>query len=360
LDKINIHRVLIAPLDWGLGHATRCIPIIKAFRSLQYEVIIAAEGPTAKLLALEFPEIRIIHLGGYNIQYASSSKTLAWKILYQIPKIIRSIKREHLWLEQIIATEKIDLVISDNRYGLYTKKLPCVFITHQLNIKTPFKFLEAILRKINYRFIDRFAACWVPDAAGENNIAGALSHPNDLPKIPVHYIGILARMSKNDLARNQFDYCFLLSGPEPQRTILEEIILKSIPNISGNIVIIRGLPDSDKSLDLPVPIKVYNHLPTKELASIISASDIVVCRSGYTSVMELIGLHKKAILIPTPGQTEQAYLAKKLYADHRFIFADQNELDITKAFLSAKDFSFDTRNIPNFTINELEALLQRL
>lgn len=360
MDNINIHRVLIAPLDWGLGHATRCIPIIKAFQSLGYEVLIAADGAVASLLSNEFPDIKIIHLSGYHIQYAKSAKALAWKLLLQVPKILSSISKEQNWLDQIIETEKIDLVISDNRYGLYSKKIPSIFITHQLCIKTPFPFLEEILRKINYRFINRFSACWVPDVAGENNVAGLLSHPKTLTKIPVHYIGMLSRMMKQEQEKKQFDYCFLLSGPEPQRTILENSILKSIPEISGKVVIVRGLPVTACSLNVSDQIKVFNHLPTKELAIILSLSNLIICRSGYTSIMELIGLEKDAILIPTPSQTEQEYLAEKLHASKRFLYVKQDQLNILEAINCAKDFSFIKTDFPIFTTNELEALLHAL
>lgn len=360
MDNINIHRVLIAPLDWGLGHATRCIPIIKAFQSLGIEVVIAADGAVAKLLSSEFPDTKIIHLIGYHIQYAKTAKALAWKIFFQIPKILKRIKKEHDWLDEVIDSEKIDIVVSDNRYGLYSKKIPCIFISHQLCIKTPFPFLEGIIRKINYKFVNRFSSCWVPDAAGENNLAGLLSHPKILPKIPVHYIGILTRMEKQELEEMQYDYCFLVSGPEPQRTILETTILKNLPNILGNIVIIRGLPDSTSSLNIPTGIKVFNHLSTKELVNVLSVSNLIICRSGYTSIMELIGLQKKAILIPTPGQTEQEYLAEKLNAAHLFLYVKQDQVDISEAIKHVNDFSFIETNFPKFTINELEALLHAL
>lgn len=357
MDKINIQRVLIAPLDWGLGHATRCIPIIKAFQLLHYEVIIAADGSSAKLLTNEFPELRVVYLDGYHIQYASTAKGLPWKLFLQIPKILSSIKKEHQWLDTIIEKEKIDLIISDNRYGLCTKKIPCVFITHQLLIKTPFKNLDRLIQKINYGYINRFTACWVPDASGENNIGGILSHPKLLPSIPVHYLGILTRMKRNDETTMLFDYCFLLSGPEPQRSILENKILKSISKISGSIIIVRGLPESDGFIEVPKNVQVFNHLPTNELSNIISLSKLIICRSGYTSIMELIGLNKKAILIPTPGQTEQEYLAQKLHTDHRFLYTNQVGLDLIQAITLSKDYSFDKSDLPSFTTNELEKLI---
>ena len=357
MDNINIHRVLIAPLDWGLGHATRCIPIIKSFQALHIDVLIAAEGACASLLSDEFPAVRIIPLKGYRIQYAKTAIGLIGKLIQQLPKIMGSIKREHQWLEKIIQEEKIDLVISDNRYGLYTNQVPCVFITHQLIIKTPFAFLERIIQKINYRFINRFSACWVPDAASEINIAGELSHPTKLPNRPVSYMGIISRMEQKEASKMQFNYCFLISGPEPQRTILEEQILNCLPKLDGKIILVRGLPSVNSVVAVPSNTICYNHLPTNELESILAASDLIICRSGYTSVMELVGLKKNALLIPTPGQTEQVYLANKLYQDQRFFMADQENLNLLDAINKAKTYHKLLTEIPIFTTKTLEALL---
>lgn len=357
MDKINIQRVLIAPLDWGLGHATRCIPIIKAFQLLQYEVIIAADGPGAKLLNNEFPDLKVVHLEGYHIQYASTAKRLPWKIFFQVPKILSSIKKEHAWLNKIIDKEKIDLVISDNRYGLCTNKVPCIFITHQLLIKTPFKFLGKVIQRINYHFINHFSVCWVPDNAGENNVAGILSHPSALPKIPVHYLGILSRMQVQKTESIRFDNCFLISGPEPQRTLLEEKIVQMLPMLSGSAVIVRGLPNGGNSLVVPSNTKVFEHLSTSEMAMVISSSNLIVCRSGYTTVMELIGMRKNALLIPTPGQTEQEYLASKLALENRFETVSQDELDATKVQGVNSYSEMANLDIPIFTTKLLEVLL---
>jgi uncharacterized protein (TIGR00661 family) len=357
LNKINIHRVLIAPLDWGLGHATRCIPIIRSFQHLQKEVLIAADGPIATLLHEEFPDIRIIPLPGYQIQYAKTSAGLFWKLLLQIPKTLRSIRNENEWLQHIIQEEKIDLVVSDNRYGLYSSQIPCVFMTHQLTIKVPNKFLEQLLQKINYHFINRFSCCWVPDAEGEKNVAGILSHPKTLPNIPVNYMGIITRMTPTLNAIDGYQYCFLLSGPEPQRTLLENQIVSILPQLSGSIIIVRGLPGNSNSITVPENIKVLNHVSTDQLAGILSSSELIICRSGYTSVMEIIGLHKKALLIPTPGQTEQLYLADKLQEDHRFSKAEQTGLNLLQAIKAAKEFPIQYADIPIFSTNTLEALL---
>ena len=360
MDKINIHRVLIAPLDWGLGHGTRCIPIIRAFTDLQIEVVIAAEGTLAILLGAEFPEIRIIPICGYHIQYAKTPAGLFWKLLLQVPKIIKTIRRENIWLQQIIQEEKIDLVISDNRYGLYSDQVPCIFITHQLTIKIPNELIEKLLQKINYHYINRFTTCWVPDSEDERNIAGILSHPKKMPRIPVKYLGILTRMVKKTSLIVNYHYCFLLSGPEPQRTLLEKQILKILPQLSGVIILIRGLPGNSSLLKVSQNIKVFNHLSSERLEAIISSSNLIICRSGYTTIMDLIGLQKKALLIPTPNQTEQEYLGEKLQLDERFFSSKQKDLNLLEAIVLADNFPVKFSNISKFSTNVLEALLLKI
>lgn len=359
LDNINIHRVLIAPLDWGLGHATRCIPLIRAFQFLGYEVVIAAEGAPAALLSAEFPGLTILPLKGYHIQYAKTGKGLLWRMLLQVPKILRSIREEHHWLQHTIAAHQIDLVISDNRYGLYTDLAPCIFITHQLTIKAPLAFAEAVLRKINYHYINRFTACWVPDAEGSPNLGALLSHPAVMPAIPVHWLGLLTRFVPAD-APIRYQYCFLLSGPEPQRSLLEEKILADLPKVAGRVLLVRGKPSSSEKLTVPENTTVFNHLASADLQQAIAASELVICRSGYTSLMELVRMQKKAMLIPTPGQTEQEYLARELSAGKIFYSSSQADLSLLKDLEAAKKFDAIFPGIPIFETNVLEALLRAL
>ncbi len=357
-ENINIRRVLIAPLDWGLGHATRCIPIIHALLAQGYEVVIAADGAPAVLLAKEFPSITILPLRGYKIQYAKTGAGLFWQLLKQLPRIVQTISTENAWLQKIIVTEKIDLVISDNRFGLHTKLVPCVFITHQLTIKAPIVWVEKILQKINYYFINQYSACWVPDIAGDINLAGVLSHPTVLPKIPIKYIGLLSRVENKKIAI-EFQYCFLLSGPEPQRTLLEKKLVTSIGSLPGKALLVRGLPDSNKELMAPLNTTVYNHLPTDQLTEMLCASEIVICRSGYSTIMELVRLQKKAVLIPTPGQTEQVYLVKKLATTNWFYSVEQNALNLSTQLNEAMLQLYSIPDFYFFHSNDLPALLHK-
>ncbi|MEO7046511.1 MAG: glycosyl transferase family 28, partial [Ferruginibacter sp.] len=205
-------RVLVAPLDWGLGHATRCIPVINALLQQGVTVILAAEGAVAILLKKEFPALQILPLKGYRISYSRQKTWFFLKMMSQIPKITSTINYEKRWLKVVIKREKIDLIISDNRFGLYSSLVPSYYITHQLFIETGNSFMNKLAQKIHYRFINRYTECWVPDEEGEINFAGKLSHPDKKPTIPVNYLGILSRFKKEEIAVKT-DLLILISGP---------------------------------------------------------------------------------------------------------------------------------------------------
>ncbi len=332
IKNINITRktVLVAPLDWGLGHTTRCIPIIQALLNQNFIVFIAAVGKSANLLNKEFPNITILSLKGYNILYAKKKALFNAKIIFQVPKILRAIKQENKWLKHIIKVYKIDIVISDNRYGLYNAGIKSIFITHQLAIETGNIFTNQFVQKLNYKLIDKFDACWIPDEKAPNDLAGKLSNPKKFPAIPLNYIGILSRFKKEVREKN-IDLLVLLSGPEPQRTILEKLMLEQMNGLHCKMTLIRGLPGVKEKLDMGnKAINIYNHLPAEELSIIIQSSKIVIARSGYSTVMDLVALQQKAILIPTPGQTEQEYLAKHVAEKKYFVAAKQSGFDLKK------------------------------
>jgi uncharacterized protein (TIGR00661 family) len=347
--------ILIAPLDWGLGHSTRCIPLLRTLKNAGYNVIVANCGNQKKLLQQEFDNLQFIHLRGYNISYSKNKWLFPFIIMAQIPKILRCISWEKKWLDKIIEKENIHLIISDNRYGLYSKKVPCVFITHQLTIKAPFNWLEKILQKINYHFINHFSQCWIPDVEGKNNIAGILSHPKKLPTTATHYIGVLSRFNETVDNVKRYDVCVLLSGPEPQRTALEKILLKQLSSIKNKkILLIRGLPQATENLQIE-GIQIENHLQGNALQKSIVGSNIIIARSGYTTVMELLSMQKKSILIPTPGQTEQEYLAKYLHQQKICLSYSQYKIDVKKAIDVAQNFEF---HLPNHFLYKEDKILE--
>jgi uncharacterized protein (TIGR00661 family) len=337
-------RILVAPLDWGLGHATRSIPIIKELLLLGCQVLLAAEGKQADLLQNEFPHLQVLPLQGYRIQYAKSKAGLFWKILLQAPGLIRKIRKEHQWLQKIVSEHNIDAVISDNRYGLYHPFIPSIFITHQLHIKTGIgKWADKFLQKKNYKLINKYCQCWVPDNE-VSGLAGNLSQPNKLPKVPVVYVGAVSRFISNDISIKADHLLILLSGPEPQRTLLEEKIVNEIAHYNGTATIVRGLPGSENLIPSTNMIKFYNHLPAAELNNEMQQAAFVIARSGYTTIMDIATLQKKSILIPTPGQTEQEYLADYLSQKKWAVSISQQNFALNQSLKEAMAFAYEPFN----------------
>jgi uncharacterized protein (TIGR00661 family) len=330
-------RILVAPLDWGLGHATRCIPIIYALINTGASVFLAGENATEAILKKEFPQLPFLALKGYKIKYSRRKRDFLFKLLSQIPSILRTIKYEQRWLQKMVDIYKIDAVISDNRFGLYHKTIPAVYMTHQLYIETGINWLNKKAQQIHYQYINRFSQCWVPDVDGNNNLAGKLSHPEKLPEIPIKYLGVLSRFKKQQLDRKT-DLLVILSGPEPQRSIFENMILQQLKKINGSLVLVRGLPLETKNLILEENIISFNHLPSKELSMHIQQSTMVVARAGYSTIMDLAILQQKALLVPTPGQAEQEYLADYLKMEKLFYTCSQDNFNFQKELLNATLF----------------------
>jgi UDP-N-acetylglucosamine transferase subunit ALG13 len=331
-------KLLVAPLDWGLGHATRCVPIIRDLLNDNCEVWLAGEGAQEKLLREEFPLLPFLPLKGYRVKYSKNG--LAAKLILQIPSILRSMREENHWLKEQIKNHGFEAMISDNRYGLHHESVFSVFITHQLRIKSAWgKLSEDLLQNWNYKLINRFDECWIPDVAGENNLAGDLSHPHKLPSIPVKYIGSLSRLKNLPVLEKGGHLLVVLSGPEPQRTIFENKIIKEVVNYPGTATIIRGLPGEKSILPSTNTILFYNHLAADDLNKEMMKAEFIIGRSGYSSIMDIVALSKKSILVPTPGQTEQEYLADHLMKKSFAYCVRQNDfslkvLDNARAFYS--------------------------
>ena len=358
--NINIirKRVLVAPLDWGLGHTTRCIAVIQQLIDQGFIVLLAAEGNAAHLLSKEFPNITILPLRGYKISYSNKKIFFSTKLFTQIPKILKTIKQEHLWLQQIIKEHKIEIIISDNRYGLYNSKIKSIFITHQLAIETGNIFVNRLVQKINYKLINKFDACWIPDEEIPFDLAGKLSHPKVLPDVLTTYVGILTRFTKQSTRKN-IDLLILISGPEPQRTKLEKMMLLQMNKLSLKMVLVRGLPAViNKIVNEKKNVKIFDHLPATELNKLIQSSKIVVARSGYSTIMDLIALQQSAILIPTPGQTEQEYLAKYLTEKKYFIAANQSGFNLEKELKNLE--KLDQITIRSYENKKLEQAVRSL
>jgi uncharacterized protein (TIGR00661 family) len=352
-------KILLAPLDWGLGHATRCIPVIREFIKQGHSVFLAGNGRIETLLRQEFPDLPFLTLEGYHIHYTKSKWLLPATILLQVPKILRKIVNERNWLNEIIQKYGFDVVISDNRYGLYHPNVHSVIITHQLYIKTPFRFTGRQLQRLHYYFINRFSECWVPDLERSPSFAGDLSHPFHLPRIPVQYIGLLSRFQRSNSSSANGHLLVLLSGPEPQRSILEQKIIEQLKEYNGRVILLRGLPGATTVPVVTSNIIIRNHLPADKLEVTLKNASMVISRCGYSTVMDLMAMNKMCILIPTPGQTEQEYLARHLMKQRLALCVDQGKFNLQSALSLAATFPYQT-GVPGWLDSKLSEVIGKL
>lgn len=298
-------KVLIAPLNWGLGHATRCIPIIEMLQEMNVQVYVASSGRALDLLKKETKNVFFLSLKDPSIKYWN--KLPAWlSIFLQFFKLYRFVNKEQAQLNGLIEKHNFSLIISDNRYGFFSEKTPSVIITHQLNIQAG--ALTKYLRKITAKQLNKFDEIWIPDIDKKPNLTGNLSM-NDQIKSQKKYVGWLSRFDQsNQNVTQHFSWLAILSGPEPERTNFEKDLIHQLKSSKEKGVILRGIPEGDAKRELIGGIACYNHLQTQELKQLILSSDIIICKSGYSTVMDLAKLGKKFVCLPTKGQTEQVYL----------------------------------------------------
>lgn len=320
-------RVLVAPLDWGLGHAARDVPIIQRLLELDARPILAADKGPLALLRDAFPALPSVKLPGVAVRYATRGSQ-AWALARQLPSLLRSVREEHSALQRLRQELMLDAVISDQRFGLHASGLPSVIITHQLAPRVP--IAQGLLRRMNHRFIARFDRCWVPDMAEAPGLAGVLSHGH--ASAHVRYIGPLSRLrrsSRNDRAA-RYSIVAVVSGPEPQRTLFEQQLLEQLRTVEGEHLLVMGKPDSQQDVR-EGRVRCAGHLNAEELTDALLGARMIVSRSGYTTLMDLHELGLGALLVPTPGQPEQEYLAELHGGTGRFIVQKQDRLDLKRA-----------------------------
>lgn len=339
-------KILVAPLNWGLGHASRCIPIIYALKKNNFTPVIASDGASLHLLKKEFPNDIFETLPDYNIEYSENGKDFRFKIFKQLPKLFFAIRKEKKLLNKIILKHGIAGIISDNRPGIFSNKIPSVYLTHQVNVLSG--NTSWISSKFHQHFIKKYKECWVPDVSESLNLSGILSHGKSNLK-NIKFIGPITRFKKRNLPKKH-DLLVVLSGPEPQRTLLEEKLRIELTEFKGSILFVKGLVEAEQKIASQNNFTFYNYMEADELEIAIQESEYIICRSGYSSIMDLAFLSAKTFLIPTPGQFEQEYLAKKLKKEgsvpsctqHKFTLDKLQKIDIYSGFRTynyTKDWS---------------------
>ena len=326
-------KILFAVLNWGLGHATRSWELIHKLSEEGNEVILASDGVAKIFLEQEFPELKVYGLPSYNIQYGKRSSIFA--MLKNGVKTQIAVRKEKVWLREFLKKNKIDQIISDNRYGIYSGSIHSIIVTHQINIKTLFGSI--LVNAQNHKWLNNFNEIWVPDINSE--LSGELSTP--IPKklaSKVKQIGWLSRFKqyKNNTTSNELIVA-IVSGPEPQKSILAETLKKILSQLNTKSVLYLGSPEVDKREKIGNLI-IKPHASTAEFGEDLAAAKVVVSRSGYSSLMDYKILNKKMLLIPTPGQDEQIYLGKHLSVNSGVTLISQKNLNFVNFKSAVIDF----------------------
>jgi len=346
LTKPDAKHILIAPLDWGSGHTTRCIPIIRHIQRLGHIPVVAGNDAQRSFIEENFRDINFIHLEGYNVTYSKWNKYAQMGLLSQVPRLYKAINREHTWLLKQVNELHIDGIISDNRYGLYHKHVPSVILTHQLQLQTGMgSYIDSIARKVHYKHLNHFRETWVTDLQGSPNLSGRLAHVERLPQ-HTKYIGLLSQFEEENTSTNtDSSLLILLSGPEPQRSALSGILWQQLQQYKGSVVFVEGSSTAAAPAFIPDHITYHKWLTKEALVTVIKNAAMVICRSGYSTIMDLAALQKKAILIPTPGQTEQEYLGKYLQEQDIYYSIPQKKFALFRALDESANFSYHQPNL---------------
>lgn len=296
-------------------------------------ITLCGEGSTGHLIQSVFPQLPFYTVNGIQVTYPTRIP-MSLSMFLQAPKISLAIKREHRQIQKLVKELKVDAIISDNRYGAYAVGIPSAIITHQLNLQTPKnnEWLRPIINKINHHYLKPFDEIWVPDSAGEDNLTGSLSHhPETIQKLNPKYIGNLSRFASLSIQGKYkpYDAIVVLSGPEPQRSLFEKIIYRQLKELPLTAIIAKGTPQ------YPIQEQQENcffssHISTDEMLFHLTHCKYIISRSGHSTLMDLCAIKKSAICIPTPGQTEQEFLAD-LHSENRHIVVfDQHQVDLKK------------------------------
>lgn len=336
-------NILITPLNWGLGHATRCIPIIQKLLQANHNIFIASDGRAGKLLQIEFPDLPYFELPEWDVQYVKDDENLGWAMLKQTPGVLYSIYKENKKIQKIVEANNIEIIISDNRFGCYSKQCKKnILISHQVEVLMPkgVEYLDKLAKFSNYYCFNKFDELWIPDFIDNRNISGKLSFVNENKlHIPYYYIGQISRFKKENLTI-EYDLAVVLSGPEPQRTIFENIILNQLSTFDGKAIVILGKPELTNKKQQNKNVEILQFANAEQLNTILNKSKIIIARSGYSTVMDIVQLNKKAIFVPTPQQTEQEYIAEYLQSKKYFATCSQQNFNLKKMLTKSEQYNF--------------------
>jgi hypothetical protein len=326
-------RILFAVHDWGLGHATRSLVLIRALVARgDHVTVLMAESPGLQLLRAELGDACEYHCYGDLPKPFSRYPALFYlRMSLATPKVWLRFELEQRLTEKLVRERRIDAVVSDSRLGVWSREVPSYCLFHSLRQIIPGRpaALERLVERAQRHLLRGYRAILVPDVDGDDALAGDLAHDLDLDWGfgRVVYLGPVSELG-SEAAAEDIDYFFSLSGVEPHLTMLAERVLAALPLLPGRSVVTLGRPDAaGESREIGTAI-VHGYLDRRAQGAMLARARVIVGRSGYTTLMELAGLGKRALFIPTPGQSEQEYLAR-LHRERGHVFSTtQSALDI--------------------------------
>ncbi|MBX2917297.1 MAG: hypothetical protein KF856_18670 [Cyclobacteriaceae bacterium] len=322
-------HVFVAVLNWGLGHATRSIPVIKQLLQRNIPVTIGSDGAALDLLKQEFPALRFVELPPNRVIYPAHG-SLMLNLITQLPHIQKAIRQEHRQVQELIVQLQFTHIISDNRYGCYSDKIPTVIITHQLRLlfSGVWSLGATIINATLKSALEKFTFVWVPDFGPMGITQPFTTNVN----IPHRFVGMLSRFTHSTSQPDDSLILGLVSGPENQRTLFEQALLSQLTKLMRPSVIVRGLTHA-ADVRVQNGVELINHLPATELEELMVNASVIIARSGYSTIMDLFSLGKQqVILVPTPGQTEQEYLGRYVSENKLAVVQTQADMDLEKAF----------------------------
>lgn len=330
--EYNNKHLLFAVLDWGLGHATRSLPLINILVEQGYRITMASCPRVLGFLHSHFPQAAQLELPSYNVQYRWNN--MAMNVAMKAPDLIQALEEERNIIRELHEKTPFNAIISDARYGCFMPTVPSFFITHQVRIKARKKLTDTMANKVHRQWMKNFDEIWVPDVAQLPGIGGELSHaameqrrfylgPTSRFQLPIH---------KDE--NPTYDWLFLLSGPEPARSQLEQQLLYLAHSHPDQKFVMIRAHDTNRSESTPSDdhVHIMDYTNSKHLETLVRQSRQVLCRSGYSTLMDLSAWQTSAVLVPTPGQPEQLYLADHISRHYHWPISMQSELDALPSY----------------------------
>jgi UDP-N-acetylglucosamine transferase subunit ALG13 len=361
-EQTMSHRILYAVYHWGLGHATRSLVAMRALLARGDEVTIMMQpGPGLELLRSELGDsCDYIPLRDTPAPLGRYPALFYLRMSLSVPWILAGFRNEHRVTERLVRERGFDLVVSDSRIGVWSSVVPSYFIFHSLHQIVPgrSRALERMVEWGQRGLLSGFAKVLIPDVEEDGGLSGYLGHDPafDWGRGRLVYIGPLSDIGRSGTPED-IDYFFSVSGLGIPQQTFATLVLDALPKIPGRVVVTLGRPEKAGETQRINGAVVHGYLDRERQAEMLNRARVVVTRSGYTTLMELAELGKRALFVPTPGQSEQEYLARYHQERGHVCSTTQARLDIPRDIARARESAGVPRISPARSVERLLSVL---